>query len=213
MNKQHPHQQIYVYVARYPFETTDNFIPQARRDEIDNCGDRDVANSKYYAFKLLELALKEVYNVGLSESKLVRAANGKWTSSVCELSISHSNDIVAVAVSDLPVGVDVERINPARFDDRLQMRIFTQAERLYANAMTDDERRLYANRIWTIKESEFKRQGGASFVASTIESASVVSDVKRLVSNGAKYYITAVGENGIDISCIAINVEIDRNDQ
>lgn len=198
------YQRTSVFVARYPFEVINDFIPLARREEIDNCGNSDTANSKYYAFKLLQIALRRVYNVDIADCALVRNNNGKWQCNVCQLSISHCNDIVVVAVSNMPVGVDVERIAPDRFDGKLQTRIFTQNETLCSNALTAEERCNYANRIWTVKEAVFKRNDASSFVPNKIDSVAC-ADYCKTVSVNKGYYLTVtstLSNADVEFSCL-----------
>lgn len=67
------------------------------------------------------------------------------------ISLSHTKGAVAVAVSENPVGIDLE--HPRRVNPKLAVRWFTASERAYA---VDDERRL---EIWTRKEALLKRAG------------------------------------------------------
>lgn len=162
-------QHIYVFAAKFPFDVASDYLPIARRIEISACADEKVRSQKYYAFKLLEIAISKIYGKRMSDCSFVKGTLGKWKCNTCEFSISHSNDIAVVALSDMPVGIDVEPIDWARFDPRLQRRIFTKKEQAFALEMPDEQRAEYANRLWTVKEAIFKRQGGKSFIANQAE--------------------------------------------
>ena len=71
-------------------------------------------------------------------------------------SVSHSGDIVAIAVDDYEVGCDVEAI-PS--EDRLKIadRFYHKREREYVSA-SDDNLRAFC-RIWTRKEAYLKMTG------------------------------------------------------
>lgn len=203
--------KIYVFAARYPFEILSDYLPYERQKEIAACMSEQSANAKYYAFKLLETALKAVCGESLQSSNLVRTESGKWVCDVCELSLSHSNDVVAVALSDMPVGVDVELIDLERFDTRLQQRIFTDKEQSFAASMSDTQRAEYANRLWTVKEAEFKRQGGKSFVAKRVE-----TDCKQyqtaILNDGKNRYFLSVAtalDSAIDFHLQRLTVSKD----
>lgn len=74
-------------------------------------------------------------------------------------SISHSHGIVACAVADVPVGVDIERVIPvdgARIKG-LAKRFFTKGELEYILSAQDTARAFYC--IWTRKESVSKCTG------------------------------------------------------
>ena len=76
-----------------------------------------------------------------------------------EFNVSHSGDLVVCAVSNHPVGIDVEQIRPMR--DSVAKRICSQAELEYlSDVAVDEEVRL--NRfyeIWTGKEAYCKCVG------------------------------------------------------
>lgn len=73
-----------------------------------------------------------------------------------EFNVSHSGDMVVCAVSDRPVGIDVEQIRPMR--DSVAKRICSQEELDYwSDTSADEAERL--NRffeIWTAKEAYCK---------------------------------------------------------
>lgn len=78
--------------------------------------------------------------------------NGKWVADNCYLSLSHTDGYVAAAVSDLPVGVDIERTNRKL------------AKGLYDRIVCGKEKALYAAldntqllQLWTAKEAVFKQ--------------------------------------------------------
>lgn len=212
MNKQFEKQHIHVFAARYPFEVLSDFVPETRQTEIDNCGNSEIAESKYYVFKLLEIALKDIYNVDLRNCGITRLPCGKWQCSICQLSMTHSGNLVAVAVSDLPVGIDAELVAPFRFNGRLQSRIFTENEAAAASKMNDNERGIYANRIWTIKEALFKRSGGDKFVAGNIDTTAADVRCVNVVFENKRYYLTVAPSCNFDVSFHAINVILETND-
>ena len=63
---------------------------------------------KYYAWKLLEHGIKNTLNLTLEEADFTLSENGIWESSFCKISISHCKNLVAVAISDKNVGLDIE---------------------------------------------------------------------------------------------------------
>lgn len=65
---------------------------------------------------------------------------------------SHSGELAVCAVSDAPVGVDVERIS--EFDEGVAKYAFTKEER---QLIANDARTFF--RLWTRKESYVKRNG------------------------------------------------------
>lgn len=191
MDSRKTQQNIHVFVTKYPLGVSSYYLPLTRREEIDACRDPEVRQRKYYAFKLLELALNAVYSKLMRDVKFEKSASGKWGCDVCEFSISHCNDIVVVAVSDLPVGVDVELVDYERFDERLQQRIFCKNEQSLAWQMSSEQRARYANKLWTVKEAAFKRDGGIQFAPNQID-ASLQRCESVTVADGDKKYFLSV---------------------
>ena len=73
-----------------------------------------------------------------------------------EFNVSHSGDMVVCAVSDRPVGIDVEQIRPMR--DSVAKRICSQEELDYwsAPSISEAERLNRFFEIWTAKEAYCK---------------------------------------------------------
>lgn len=80
--------------------------------------------------------------------------NGKPLCDGAWFSLSHSGDIVVCAVSDQPIGLDVEQIRPVRPGP---LKALPPEERTYAAAGEEPERFW---RLWTAKEAWIKCRGG-----------------------------------------------------
>lgn len=70
-------------------------------------------------------------------------------------SISHCKEGIAVAVSEKPIGIDIESIRKA--DRELVTRVMNEREQALIKAQTDPSREF--TRIWTQKEAIVKAQG------------------------------------------------------
>lgn len=105
------------------------------------------------AFALLkELCLKH----GISIDKLYYSAAGQPRLPDAFISIAHSGEYVAAAVSDKPVGIDIEVCR--RIKKRSKYKLFTDYESSYVNASLQD----FSNRFllcWTRKEAYVKLNG------------------------------------------------------
>lgn len=122
--------------------------------------DRSVA-AEALVYQLLE-------QLGVTGAQLHRRENGQPYLTGCHLhvSISHSAQVVACAVSDKPVGIDIEQIRPIK--PRLCRHVCTPEEMEYVwqgQIPTDDTlcqdaavlTRFFE--IWTGKEAYFKKLG------------------------------------------------------
>ena len=75
-----------------------------------------------------------------------------------QFNISHTSGMIAIAVSDKPVGIDIEKIQ--KQDLRIAERYFTDAECNYINeADSDDDKNKRLLEVWTKKEAYLKFTG------------------------------------------------------
>ncbi len=147
---------------------------------------------KENALELLEYALMRSLGLNAANVAFDKTADGKWTCRECEFSLSHKDDLVAVAVSRSPVGIDIEKIDAERFDEKLQARILTPAERSALSRLAASERSLRANILWTEKEALFKRDNGKLFAANKLETANSHCKTIIVKSGEVGYYLSVV---------------------
>ncbi|ANZ57796.1 phosphopantetheinyl transferase [Fructilactobacillus lindneri] len=105
--------------------------------------------------KLLELPIEQVLeNDGIDFGK-----HGKpyFKDQNIYFNISHSNNLVLVAISDQPLGIDLEKIKPLSLD-RLS-NAFTVGELAYLNKFKEPRKSEQILRLWTIKEAVLKDLG------------------------------------------------------
>lgn len=152
-----------VYVMQIPSQTDVlPLYPDERQKQIANVSNTDVKAQKYHVWRLLCYALQKYTNLS-AEQISFSLIGQKWTCNACEFSLSHTNGYVAVALSALPVGVDVECVSP-RFTPRLLERIACSEER----DVFPSEDNIAA--LWTAKEAAFKQisDGTGAFIPSKL---------------------------------------------
>lgn len=96
----------------------------------------------------------------------------EWKLEGLYFSCSHSGRIAACALSDRPVGLDVQELTDCR--DSLVCRFFAPEERALIARSTDRDRDF--TRIWTLKESWIKAIGTG--LSTPLESFSVVGETR-----------------------------------
>ena len=186
---------VHVYVSRLPFEVeNDRIVPQERADEIAGCSNPDVRSRKYYVWKLLERALLNSFGLKLDELKITRSENGKWECPSYCFSLSHSGDMVAVAVSRKPVGVDIEKCDYSRFTDALAEKTVTKSEG-EALSRFESGRAAALNALWTKKEAIFKLSGGKAFQPKRIETSQFSTVTKTVRVANESYFISVASED------------------
>lgn len=94
---------------------------------------------------------------GGAADKVQVGANGKPTVEGISFNLSHSGDLVICAVSEKPVGCDIERIKNA--PQRVAERSFSEAEKEHLQQFLGEAYNREFFRIWTKKESYLKMLG------------------------------------------------------
>ncbi|MBQ6266383.1 MAG: 4'-phosphopantetheinyl transferase superfamily protein [Clostridia bacterium] len=126
-------------------------LPPALQEELLACGHTGHRNQRIAAAALCRDVLAAESGMARSALSILRTPAGKpfCPDTPLRFSLSHSGDLVAMAVSDREIGVDLERLRPVRLD--AARRIAVPAELDYIG---DDPRRFL--QIWTLKEAYFK---------------------------------------------------------
>ena len=156
MKQQRP--ALNVYVAAIPETLTlTPLFPPERQKEIEEVRNETLRRERYCVWKLLERALDHTFGLKMEDLSFQKQPEGKWICDRVHFSQSHSVSAVAVAVSNAPVGVDLEGAEEffARFADparllRLEKKVCTAGEL----AELRDVSEFLA--LWTKKEAIFK---------------------------------------------------------
>ena len=186
---------VHVYIARIPFPVEDaDIFPATRKEEIESCSNPDVRRDKFFVWKLLERALMRSLGLDLKELDVSRTESGKWECSACCFSLSHSGNLVAVALSEKPIGVDIEKMDEARFTDALAEKITTAREREMLGS-AEGGRGAALNALWTKKEAVFKLLGKKAFQPWKIETSEYATVTKAIRSENEGYVITVASND------------------
>lgn len=147
-------------ISGIEYSETSDFFPETTKQIKDYRPDdkKRTLAGRY----LLKQMIKELY--GREELVLDFNENGKPYLDFCFFSISHSGDFAVCAVSDFPVGVDIERMKG--FKQRDKYMLFTPMESEYVNK-SDPENRFFT--LWTRKEAYIKAKGGKISDAAKVE--------------------------------------------
>lgn len=194
-----------VYVSKIPemsqvdFERLLNRVSAERREKIS----KHKVHCKRCQSLAVELLLRAVLisQYGMCEEDIVieKTPTGKpylKGDSGFYVSLSHCDDIVAVAVSDNEVGVDTERMKD--IDLKIAKRFFTDREQKYVYTNTDGQAERFF-KVWTRKEALAKFKGNglpANINTCTIENA---DSIKTFVFDG---YVLSVCTDKVDADSV-----------
>lgn len=93
----------------------------------------------------------------IQDSQVYVDEHGKPMVEGVEFSLSHSGHLVACAVSNAPVGCDVEELRKA--PKGVAKRYFSDSEQAFLHTFSDEEYNRAFFQIWTMKESYVKMTG------------------------------------------------------
>ncbi|MED3781060.1 4'-phosphopantetheinyl transferase superfamily protein [Heyndrickxia sporothermodurans] len=120
---------------------------------------KEIGNAESFSEKFVRGILSGKLNVNGSHIKICKNEFGKpylRDYPNVHYNISHTRGIIVCAVSDMPVGIDIEKIKA--FNKRVPERFFTKSERNYIFENKDNQDERFAE-IWTMKESYVKWVG------------------------------------------------------
>ena len=187
---------VHVYLARAPFQTESSEIfPPERAREITSCSNEQVRRAKFYAWKLLGSALMRSFGLDMQNIPFTKTESGKWECPECFFSLSHSGDLVAVALSHKSVGVDIERRDEARFTEALAQKICTEREKEQLAGLDGSARSAALNLLWTKKEALFKCTGEGGFTPRNLETADAKFLTREVVCGDTRYLLSVAAED------------------
>jgi phosphopantetheine--protein transferase-like protein len=171
----------------YSFST---LYPDERQEEIEGVSNLKVKEEKYFVWKLLEYALMRTYGYKINKLNFSKSKEGKWLLKECYISLSHSNGIVAVALSKKPIGVDIEVIEKPK-NSAIERVLVKKEAKEYEKAQ---DKNGYLLTAWSKKESAFKCKGKGKFTPSKINTIDYDFFEKTVALNGREYILTVCSE-------------------
>ena len=174
-------------------------LPMNRQQRIHNMKQEKSRKQSMGVGLLLEKVLA-LYH--MENSQLSVGEHGKPMIDGLEFSLSHSGELVICAVSDKPVGCDVEKIRKA--PECVAERFFSDREQAYLSQFSGEEYDKAFFRLWTMKESYVKMTGEGMGVPME-QYEVVVDDCARVIRDGGvqECYVSEVEIPGYIISICA----------
>ncbi len=154
---------VSVYVKRISDVNVTQLCSEERKKEIGQIRNEGVKREKCAVWKLLEDSIQAHYKVSPKDISFTKSESGKWRCDICEFSLSHSKNLVAVALSDEPVGVDIELYDERKLL-RIASRLLTGDEFDELDALAEEKKGEYIIKAWTGKEAAFKIIGDGALL-------------------------------------------------
>lgn len=193
---------VSVYVAKFDESVEVREVQPALRNEaIQRCKDKLTRQQRYCVWRLLDYALKRQFGKGVEDFNFTVEDNGKWRcDSDVYFSLSHCDNVVAVAVSRKEIGVDIEAVESFTHhatDCKFIERVLTDDEMGSFESISPEQQPQALAEMWTQKESLFKLAGGMVFVPKTIDTLARQVNCQVLQIDGKDYALAvAMVESG-----------------
>jgi 4'-phosphopantetheinyl transferase len=152
----------------------------------------DKARRSYFVGRVaLRLLLSKYLELDPGKIGFVYGANGKprmiaapGDTARLAFNLSHTADLIVIAVSTAPVGIDVERIDVEINYEALQHHVMTECEKRNLSKYQEEHKREEFIRCWTRKEAILKLWGvGLTGPLTAIETGDVSSPLgKKLIT-------------------------------
>lgn len=162
--------------------------PHERYKEVISCKSERSRAEKYSVWKLLEREVMDELKMDFENIKFTKTVNGKWICPDFYFSLSHTDGAVCVALSERPVGVDIERVRKIR--EELAKKILTKGETDIFLNLPSEERNGYLLEAWVMKESIFKMTGGEALLPNCTEVKEHKAYTRHAHFNDGEYLIS-----------------------
>ena len=182
-------------------------LPSERQQRIHNMKQEKSRKQSMGVGLLLQKVLA-LYH--MEDSQVFAGERGKPMVDGLEFSLSHSGDLIICAVSDKPIGCDVEEIRKA--PERVAERYFSCREQEYLSRFFGEEYDRAFFRLWTMRESYVKMTGegmGLPFEAYEVAvnkcASGLYEDCAQVLRNGEtqRCYLSSVELKGHIVSICA----------
>ena len=186
-----------VYISALPSVYEGKALyPKERQNEIERTKNPEQKKQKYFAWQLLQYAFSKEFGNEFESVDFSLDPSGKWLCDICEFSISHCDNFVAVAISDQPVGIDIEKISKPKAST-FAGRTLNKKELAEYTLLSDAERTGFLIKKWTQKEAIFKALNSDSFIPVKIDTEDFAVFSKEILFNDLYYFISVFSQNSM----------------
>ena len=197
---------IDVYIAKLPENELNEPLSCAERQiDIDKISNERVRRERYYVWRLLEYAIKNSLGADASRLYFTKGENKRWFCKDVEFSLSHSDNVVAVAIFNpcnnaekQLVGVDIEKISIKNVEKMANF-VLTPSERNSFEGVNNAEREEWLIRRWCEKEAIFKSLDESAFAPKKIETSETFCNSRKIEICGKKYIFAVAAKKADEI--------------
>lgn len=186
---------LYIYIGKVDDFLNNNILPTFALKEILNNKNQDIINQKKAVYGLLAKAVNDIYGFKDDFRHISKTQNGKPISSRYFFSLSHTKEIVSVAIFNENIGLDIEKIDNTKKIKNINNLIIHEDEKINQNIEE-------ITKIWVKKEAIFKMLGDKKFIPNQINSNNYIVQENSFNYNNEKYCLAVASENLHNIKII-----------
>ncbi|MBQ7907509.1 MAG: lecithin retinol acyltransferase family protein [Clostridia bacterium] len=191
---------IDVYVSDIQRFKHYNKLPKFAKEEIKRLKNPASIEQKKCAYGLLNYALQKSFDIKPKISLVTKDKRGKPTLKGCFFSISHTSNLVAVAVSRRDVGVDIEEIKEHAALSPERNHVLSESET--AESFVD------VLSLWTKKEAIFKLDNSLTgFIPGKIDTNLYPTKTIKVLFEGKEYFLSVAMESLAAVNVIYLDGE------
>ena len=153
---------------------------------------KKIAMQHEFALQVLKRAYRDIFDCNLDELHLRTLPCGKPVCDKGHFSVSHSGNYVCVAVSNTPIGVDLQKYSGEKVLD-VAKKFFTEEEKRHLAASDNKIDSFYLT--WCKKEALWKSLDKQPPTIATVETVDAPFATSVLTLDGEKYYLATTCEN------------------
>lgn len=178
-------------------------LPKYAKAELKKLKNESVSNQKKCAYGLLEYALKNTFNKEYNPKNVYKDKRGKPKMDELYLSVSHTSELVCVAISKYNIGVDIEKIAEHKSLDPIKNHILSENEQ--AENMTFED----VLSLWTKKEAIYKFDDGIeSYVPTKIDTSKYQVKTVKLNYNEETFIISVSADSVVNVNFLPLDGKI-----
>lgn len=150
---------LYDFSDQLEFEYLYDRLPDLLKNKFKSYQNQTAQKQSLFAWALLSLVLEKDYNLNLMNLDLNYHQNDKpfFTDNPVYFNISHSNNLVGVAIANQPIGLDIEFFNQDKNYLNLCEKLLSDQELEKLSKTLGKSSYLLTN--WVIKEAHLKMTG------------------------------------------------------
>jgi len=194
-----------VYILPIEGFSPSGTVYPAMRAAYNEAGSAELRLLRTAAWQALEQGIAHSYSRSMDELDFSLDERGKWQCAQYGISITHTRSFVAAAVSNAPVGIDMECAEDfaARHGAALDSLIKTSCMPGELESSLTEESFL---RMWTRKEAIFKCRGTGLFNPSLTDSRSG-DTLSVSLKQGSDFILSVCGERAQSLCCYMLGGE------